>query len=64
MIVISINQTFFPNKIAAVFVFIHRLADPSGGGNLSGYISSDYIFDSIKHNRLQDLKKYRLVMYL
>lgn len=28
---------------------------------MSGYVSTDYIFDSIKHNKLQDLKNYRLV---
>jgi len=37
-----------------------RLADPDGGGNLSGFISTDYIFDSIKHNRLQDIENYWL----
>ena len=29
--------------------------------NLCGYISTDYIFDSIKHNKLQDVEKYKLV---
>ena len=38
---------------------ISRLASPGTGNKLPGYISSDYIFDSIKHNRLQDLEKYR-----
>ena len=40
---------------------IIRLADPAGGGNVSGYLSTDYIFDSIKQNKLQDMEKYRFV---
>jgi len=37
-----------------------KLVTPGAGNNLCGYISSDYIFDSIKHNRLQDLEKYSM----
>ncbi|XP_068703263.1 telomeric repeat-binding factor 2-interacting protein 1-like isoform X2 [Montipora foliosa] len=38
-----------------------KLVDPAvAGSNASGYISTEYIFDCIKHNKLQDIEKYRL----
>ncbi|XP_029200394.2 telomeric repeat-binding factor 2-interacting protein 1-like isoform X1 [Acropora millepora] len=38
-----------------------KLADPTvAGGNMPGYLSTEYIFDCIKHNKLQDMENYRL----
>lgn len=37
-----------------------KLAVPGTVSNLSGYFSTEYIFDSIKHNKLQDMTNYRI----
>ena len=29
---------------------------------MPGYLSTEYIFDCIKHNKLQDMENYRLVL--
>lgn len=37
-----------------------KLAAPGTVGNLSDYVSTEYIFDSIKYNKLQDMTNYRI----